>query len=151
MLFRSISGLGALLLAACVSEPSGRTYAGADTRTAFDVAYGEVVEVRVVKIEGTATGIGTWGGASVGHAVGTVSASGSVNGWVGGAVGGIAGAVAGQAIERKLREDEALEITLRMDDADMIAVVQAGDVLFEPGERVRVLFGRDGSARVSAL
>ena len=59
--------------------------------------------------------------------------------------------MAGQAIERKLREDEALEITVKMDSARTIAVVQAGDVLFEPGERVRVIFGPDGSARVSGI
>ena len=68
-----------------------------------------------------------------------------------GAIGSVAGAVAGQAIERKITEEEGLEITVRLDSSDTIAVVQAQDVLFTPGERVRVLFGPDGSARVSEL
>jgi outer membrane lipoprotein SlyB len=120
----------------------------------MNVDYGEVVDVRVVKIEGYSTGVGTLGGASVGHAVGAAGAAsvgGSFGGIVVAAMTGVAGAVAGSAIERKLREDEALEITVEMDNARTIAVVQAGDVIFEPGDRVRVVFGPDGSARITGI
>jgi outer membrane lipoprotein SlyB len=144
----------AILLAACASQPSGQTYSSSETRTAMNVDYGEVVEVRVVKIEGYSTGIGTMGGASVGHAVGAAGAAsvgGSFGGIVVASMTGVAGAVAGSAIERKLREDEALEITVKMDNARTIAIVQAGDVIFEPGDRVRVVFGPDGSARVTSI
>jgi len=140
-----------LLVAACASEPSGRSYTPGQARTTYSVDYGEVVDVRVVSIEGNPGVVGTWGGASVGRAVGAVSASGRNSSILAGALGGVAGAVAGRAIERKIREDEALEITIQLDGADVIAVVQADDVLFEPGDRVRVLRGRDGSARVSEL
>jgi outer membrane lipoprotein SlyB len=59
--------------------------------------------------------------------------------------------VAGQAIERKITEEEGLEITVRLDSSSTIAVVQAHDLLFTPGERVTVLFGPDGSTRVNQL
>lgn len=147
----SFLGLSMLVVAGCATEPSGRSFTRNETRNAFVVDYGEVVGVRVVQIEGEPGIIGTWGGASVGRAAGIVSSSRRNTRIVAGAVGGIAGAVAGRAIERKIREDEALEITVQIDGADLIAVVQADDVDFEPGERVRVLRGRDGSARVSAL
>jgi len=113
---------GALLVAGCATEPSGRTYGRNETRTAYDIVFGEVIDVQIVTIEGDPGIIGTWGGASV-----------------------------GRAIERKIREDEALEITVQLDGAEAIAVVQTDDVEFAPGDRVRVLFGRDGSARVAAL
>ena len=61
----------------------------------------------------------------------------------------MAGAVAGEAIERKIREEEGWEITVLLDSSDTIAIVQAKDIDFAVGERVRVLFGYDGSARVT--
>jgi outer membrane lipoprotein SlyB len=63
----------------------------------------------------------------------------------------VAGAVAGHAIERKITAEEGLEIIVRLDRDDTIAVVQAADVEFAPGERVRVLFGHFGEARVTPL
>ena len=63
-------------------------------------------------------------------------------------VRGVAGAVAGAAIERKVTAEEGLEITVRLDGDTTIAVVQAADVRFVPGERVRVLFGPYDEARV---
>jgi outer membrane lipoprotein SlyB len=142
--------LSAILLSACAAEPSARSFSRYQTRTAYDVDYGEVVDVRVVRIEGNPGILGTWSGASVGRAIGRVSSRRRNTRILAGAVGGVAGAVAGRAIERKIREDEALEITVELDDADTIAVVQADDIAFEPGDRVRVLRGRDGSARVTA-
>jgi outer membrane lipoprotein SlyB len=140
-----------VVAAGCASGPSARNYSRNEARSAFDVDYGEVVDVRVITLEGEAGMIGTWGGASVGRAAGAVSSSRWNTRILASAVGGVAGAVAGRAIERKLREDEALEITVQLDGDDLIAVVQADDVAFEPGDRVRVLRSRDGSARVSAL
>ena len=65
------------------------------------------------------------------------------------AVGGIAGAVAGEAIEKKITAEDGLEITVRLDNSNTIAVVQAHDELFVSGDRVRVLFGPRGSTRVT--
>lgn len=150
---KSIACFGALglLAAGCASEPSASSYSRAQARTAYNIEYGEVVEVRVVTIEGEPGVLGTWGGASVGRAVGVVSTSSRNGNILGAAVGGVAGAVAGRAIESKVRELEGLEITVQLDGAGAIAVVQADDIDFAPGDRVRVLMGRDGSARVSAL
>jgi outer membrane lipoprotein SlyB len=140
-----------ILAVGCVSEPSSRIYTPSQARTAYDVHYGEVIDVRVVTIQGEPGILGTWGGASVGRAAGAVGASPGNTSILARAAGGIAGAVAGRAIERKIREDEGLEITVQIDGAGAIAVVQADDIDFEPGDRVRVIRGRDGSARVSAL
>ncbi|MCZ6500542.1 MAG: hypothetical protein O6844_08670, partial [Gammaproteobacteria bacterium] len=64
------------------------------------------------------------------------------------AVGGVVGAVAGQAIEKKITEQDGLEITIEMDNGRVIAIVQAATVDFVDGERVRVLTGRGDRARV---
>lgn len=133
----------AVIAGACAYSASGQSYPRHETRVAYDVEYGEVVSARAVEIEGDASLIGIWGGAEVGRAVGDTSATR--------AVGTVAGAVAGQAIERKITAEEGLEIIVRLDRDATIAVVQAADVEFVPGERVRVLFGPVGEARVTPL
>ena len=143
--------LGAMSLAGCAAySTSGQSYPRYETRTAYDVEYGEVLETRVIEIEGYSSIIGTFGGAEVGRAIGgTVDSRDARR--IAQAVGTVAGAVAGEAIERKITAEEGLEITVHLDQNDTVAIVQGADVQFTPGERVRVLFGPQGSARVSHL
>ncbi|MGH8192986.1 MAG: hypothetical protein ACREQ8_01115 [Woeseiaceae bacterium] len=133
----------AVIASACAYSASGQSYPRHETRVAYDVEYGEVVSARAVEIEGDASLIGIWGGAEMGRAVGDTSVTR--------AVGTVAGAVAGQAIERRITAEEGVEIIVRLESDDTIAVVQAADVEFVPGERVRVLFGPVGEARVTPL
>jgi len=142
---------GTLLVASCARHSaSGQVYPRYDTRTAYDVEYGEVVAVRQVEIEGYATFIGRWGGAVVGEAIGgNVNTSSRSTRRVARAVGGVAGAVIGEAIEREVTSEVGLEITVFLDSGGTIAVVQAADILFAPGDEARILFGPEGSARVT--
>ncbi len=148
--FRLVLTLCALAMSSgCATySASGSSYPRYETRTAYDVEYGEVVATRSVEIEGDASIIGVWGGSEVGRAVGGTVGDGDTR-RVARAVGGVAGAVAGEAIEKKLTAEDGLEITVRLDSSDTIAVVQAQDVLFAPGDRVRVLFGPRGSTHVT--
>jgi len=142
--------LGALLIAGCgLYNSSGKNYPKYEARTAFRVFPGEVVSVREVHIDGVHTRVGTYGGAAIGYSVGRTVGGGSGT-RVAGAVGGVAGAVAGRAIETAATAERGLEITIELDNGDVIAVVQAADQVFEPGEPVRVLMGY-GSARVSKI
>lgn len=133
----------AVIASACAYSASGQSYPRHETRVAYDVEYGEVVSARAVEVEGYGSLIGVWGGAEVGRAVGNTSVTR--------AAGTVAGAVVGHAIERKITAEEGLEIIVHLDGDDTIAVVQATDVEFVPGERVRVLFGPFGEARVTPL
>ena len=145
--------LGAVLLAsACARHSaSSRVYPRYETRTTYDVEYGEVVDVRQVEIEGYSTFIGTWGGAVVGDAIGreVINTTSRSTRRVAGAVGGVAGAVIGEAVERKVTSEIGLEITVDLDSGGTIAVVQAADIPFAPGDQARILFGPEGSARVT--
>lgn len=129
---------------------SGKHYPKYQARTAFKVYPGEVVAVREVRIDGSHSQLGTYGGGAVGYTVGRTVGDGSGS-RVAGAVGGVAGAVAGRALETAVTAEKGLEITIELDNGDVIAVVQAADQIFEPGEHVRVLMGHDGSARVSKI
>lgn len=146
--------LGLLCIAGLVGcspySTSGQKYERYETKTAYNVEYGTVVSTRLVEIEGEYGVIGTWGGASVGAAVGSGVGAGSGR-RVARAVGGVAGAVAGQAIEKEITSETGLEIVVALDDGGNIAVVQANDVNFASGEKVQILLGPGGSARVRPL
>lgn len=139
------------LLTACATpNTAGEVYARRDTLRAVDVHHGEVLLVVPVIIDGEATRLGLVGGAAIGHALGREITYGGGR-YIAGAVGAVAGAVAGQAIEKKITQQDGLEITIEMDNGRVIAIVQAATVEFFEGERVRVLIGRRDHARVLKL
>ena len=137
-----------LLLSGCPSSMSGSAYNRNQARTAQQAQLGTVQGVREVLIEGTKTHIGT----ATGAALGGIAASnigggrGKVAASIGGAVlGGLAGAAAEEAITRQ----PGLEITVLLDNGRTVTVTQAADEPFAPGERVRLITGPDGTARVT--
>ncbi len=139
--------MAALLLAGCVSSKSGEVYARDEARQVMTVELGVVEFVKEVQVEGAKSGLGTAGGAIIGGvAGGTIGGGrGSTLAALGGAVlGGIAGNIA----EEKLTDFNGLEITVKLDGGKAIAVVQANDVMFVVGDRVRVLTTRNGTTRV---
>jgi outer membrane lipoprotein SlyB len=144
-----ILGLIALsiLAAGCARGLGGREYSRRDARQAYNVEYGEVVRVEPVTISGEYTSLGTTGGGLVGYSLGRVIGDGSGS-RVAGAVGGVAGAVVGREVEKAATTVQGLEITVDLDRAGMLLIVQSDDVAFVPGERVRVIRGRGDEARV---
>ena len=63
--------------------------------------------------------------------------------------GAALGAAGGYAGEKALTKQNGLEITVELENGQQLSIVQAADQQFSPGERVRVLRGSDGSARVT--
>lgn len=140
---------GSILVACAPHSLSSKSYPRHTTMTAMNVRMGRVLAVEEVLIEGQNGVIGVWGGATVGRAAGHTLGGGSGR-HVAAAVGGVIGAVAGQAIEKKLTSEQGLEITVEMDNGQVLAIVQGKQEQFAPGERVRILMGQ-GSARVKHL
>ncbi|PKO25807.1 MAG: hypothetical protein CVU35_02160 [Betaproteobacteria bacterium HGW-Betaproteobacteria-8] len=134
-------------LAACASSQSGSVYSRDEARKTQTVRMGVVESVRLVRIEGTKTPIGTVAGGAVGGIAGSTvghgrgSAAAAV---VGAVVGGLAGAAAEEGLTRK----DGLEITVKLDNGTLLAVVQEADEQFHPGERVR-LVESGGTTRVT--
>ena len=139
-----------LLLCGCATPSSGQVYSRDEARTAWSVVQGRVADVRQVQIEGNRSVLGTAGGGYVGYELGRTVASGRGRD-LAGAVGAVAGAAAGQAAEERATRQNGLQITIDLDRGETIAVVQAADVAFSPGERVKVLRRGDGAARVAKL
>jgi outer membrane lipoprotein SlyB len=139
--------LAATTLAGCASSLSGSSYSRDEARRESTVRMGVVESVRSVQIEGTRSGVGGVGGAVAGGIGGSYIGSGR-----GSALGALAGAVlgglAGSAAEQGITRREGVEITVRLDNGDMRAIVQEADEVFKPGERVRLL-SQGGTTRVT--
>ena len=139
--------LAVVALQGCASSSSGSVYSRGEARREMSVRLATVESVRSVTIEGTKTPIGAIAGAGVGGIAGSTVSHGrgsAVGAILGGVVGGLAGAVAEEGITRR----PGLEITVRLDNGDMRAIVQAADEKFAPGQRVR-LVSQGGVTRVS--
>lgn len=136
-----------VLLAGCASSNSGGVYSREQTRQAQTVKIGVVESVRGVKIEGTSSGVGTATGAVVGGVAGSTMGGGKGK-ILTSVVGAVVGGLAGSAAEEKLTGKDGLELTIKLDNGAMLAIVQEADEQFHPGDRVRVLEG-GGVTRVS--
>jgi len=136
-----------LVLAGCASSKSSDAYTRDQTQREMFVRFGMVESVREVTMEGTKSGAGTVAGAAVGGVAGSTMGGGK--GQIVGAIfGAVLGGLAGSAIEENATKKNALEITVKLEGGQFIAVVQEMGEYFHPGERVRVLSG-DGSTRVT--
>ena len=135
----TIIGLTAVaLLGACASGVGGDDYSRDQTRREQTVRLGVVDNVREVKIDGTRSGVGAVAGGVVGGVAGSTVGQGRGS-TVGAVLGSVAGGVAGQAAEQGATRQTGLEITVKLDSGRLIAVTQAADDTFKPGDRVRVL------------
>ena len=152
MLFRLITIICIVLLSnGCASyNASGNIFSKNDVRTAYDVSYGEVLSIKEVKIEGNSSFIGTWGGAQIGRDIGQKVGDRRRNP-IAGSVGAIAGAAAGKTIEKELTSEVGIEIMIKMDNGNTIAIIQSNEGIVDEGDRVKVLFGSRGEARVASI
>lgn len=143
----AFSAAALLGLSACAGSQSGSAYSRSQTRGEMLVRMGIVDSVRTVTIEGTQSGVGVVAGGVLGGIAGSNVGKGS-GATAGAVVGAVLGGLAGQAIEEQGSKKAGLEITIRLDSGQLIAVTQEADEAFHPGERVRILSG-DGLTRVS--
>lgn len=139
--------LATAALAGCASGLSGSTYTRDQVRQPEDVRMAIVESVRAVQIEGTKSAVGVTAGTVVGGIAGSNAGSGKGSS-VGTVLGAVAGGMVGSAMEEGATRQSAIEITVKFDDGKLIAVTQAGDEKFQPGDKVRVLTG-SGVTRIS--
>lgn len=144
----TVAVLALLVLGGCAQGLGGGAYSRTEARRAMMVQFGTIESVRGVQLEGTKTPIGSVAGAAVGGIAGS-SVGGGRGSAVAAVLGAVAGGVAGSALEEGATRTPGVEVTVRLDNGQYLAVVQAdGGESFRAGERVRVL--RDGgTTRVS--
>ncbi|GGB95924.1 membrane protein [Marinobacterium zhoushanense] len=143
---RLISGaailLAVLTLAGCAQQSlTGDAYSRREARQVQHVQYAVVDSVRPVVIEGRTDGVV---GAGAGAIVGGIAGS-SIGGGRGSSIttvlGAVAGGIAGQRIEEATSRRQGQELTLRLDNGELISVVQEveNNQFFRAGDRVRIL------------
>jgi outer membrane lipoprotein SlyB len=145
--FATAASVLALGLNGCADNVGSGEYSRQQVQTEQTVRYGVVDQVRPVVIQGNNSGIGAVAGAGLGGVAGSTIGhnSGSVAGAIAGAV---IGGLAGNAVENSANKKNGVEITIKLDNGQVIAVTQGADEQFHIGDRVRVLSG-GGVTRVS--
>jgi len=137
----------ALTLNGCADTVGSGDYGRQQVQVEQTVRFGVVEAVRPVVIQGENSGVGAVAGAGLGGVAG--STIGHNTGSVAGAIGGaIIGGLAGNAVEKSARKQNGVEVTVKLDSGQVIAVTQGADEQFHVGDRVRVLSG-GGATRVS--
>jgi outer membrane lipoprotein SlyB len=137
-----------LILGGCAQGLGGGTYSRTEARRAMTVQFGTVESVRGVQLEGTKSPVGTVAGAAVGGIAGSTIGGGRGQA-VATVIGAVAGGVAGAAVEEGVTRTQGVEVTVRLDNGQELAVVQADEGEgFRPGERVSVLSDA-GTTRVT--
>lgn len=128
------------LVAGCATQSSSNSvYSHGQAQREQTVRYGVVEGVREVTIQNDQTGAGTIAGGAIGG-IAAGSTIGRGNGAVAaGILGAVLGGIAGSAVENKVNQRRALEITVKLDNGEMRAITQEADEFFRPGERVRLL------------
>jgi outer membrane lipoprotein SlyB len=139
--------LAAVILAGCAHSNSGSVYSRDEARREATVRMGTLESVRAVRLEGTKTPVGTIAGGAVGGIAGS-SIGGGRGSAVAAVLGAVAGGLAGSAAEEGFTRKDGLELTVRLDNGDIRAIVQEADETFQVGERVR-LVSQGGVTRVS--
>lgn len=145
--------MSCLLLAACVpSQQTGTSYSRDEARSVQNVKLGTIVDATPVMIEGTKTGIGGVLGGVVGGLAGSTVDDGTT-GDIAAVIAGAAGAAVGAKAESAITKAQGMEYTIKLDDGEVISVVQAVDPNAESigaGDAVKLL-SQGGTFRVTKL
>ena len=135
-------------LAGCASSNAGNVYSRAEARQAQVVKFGTVEAIQPVRIEGTRSYLGAATGAVLGGLAGS-TVGGGTGQKAAVVAGAVAGGVAGQAAEQHLTQADGLELTVRLENGNVMAIVQEqGEQQFQVGQRVRIV-QHNGTYRVS--
>lgn len=145
-----LAAISATMFTGCPSANSGVIFSRDEASHAQNIVLGTVTDVRAGKIEGTKTAAGAVAGGAMGGVVGNLFGGGKGNtiATVGGAILGAAG---GAAAEEKITSKNGIQITVQLDNGQTVVIVQEADVMFQAGERVRVLTRPGGKDRVQKL
>jgi outer membrane lipoprotein SlyB len=114
---------------------------------------GRVIAIREVPVRASSSGVsdgtlvggglGAAGGAAIGAAT-TNTVGGAV---VGGVLGAVGGAIAGTAIDQNTSR-RGIEVTVQKDDGQRVTIAQVDDGDVQMGDRVIIVYSRNGVAKV---
>jgi outer membrane lipoprotein SlyB len=130
--------LAAAALMGCQTRDSANVYSKHEAGREQTIRMATVQSVRKVTIEGSQSGVG----AAAGGVIGGIAGSGvgqNRGAAIAGVLGAVGGGVLGNMAEGKATSKDALEVTVKLDNGEMRAIVQEADLELKPGDRVRLL------------
>ena len=128
-------------LAACTSDISSSHYSTGSVGSVAQVMGGTVVSVRQVSISSEDNNAGTLIGGALGGAGGSAIGGGDRAHIIGAIGGAVIGGIAGNAAQRGLSSQSGYEYIVRLDNGQMVTIVQGTDILLNPGQRCYVSLG----------
>lgn len=142
--------LSLLMAGGCTARQNAASPSSSYSGQSRQLGYGTVENMQVVQLENSGEGglLGAGAGAVLGGLAGSAFGGGSGKTWatVGGA---LAGAAVGYSAQKQMTHKNGLQLTIRMENGEIMTVIQDGKTLFNPGERVRVEQNSDGTYRVT--
>lgn len=134
----AVAAIATVLTGCAAPGLGGGAYSREQARREQTVRMGVVESVREVKLEGSRTGVGPGAGAVAGGIAGSSIGQGRGSA-IGAVAGAVIGGIAGQAAEQGLTAKRGVEVTVKLDNGSMVAIMQEADETFRPGDRVRIL------------
>ncbi len=114
-------------------------YSSSEARSVADVAFGKIVHLREVTLDGSNTGIGSNGLSTLGSIAGSTNGFG-LKSFASSAAGGMLGSIIGTGAEELATRRHGLEFVIQLESGRTIAVVQQRDQThYQLGQRVRVM------------
>lgn len=148
---KTVPVLTAVLLAGACANNSATHYTSTQAQNVSRVYYGQVLSVTPVHIKGENNPLVTAAGAALGGIGGSHVGKGR-GAAVGAILGALAGGFAAQGVTGLADGQQGVEIVVQLDNRnEAISVVQKADMVFQPGQRVRVLSGSNGVTRILPL
>ena len=148
-----LSAVVVLSFCSCGRQMSSDVYSGQGVGESSVTYNGTVIHVRQVTVQGaddlSGNTMGLIGGGVAGALIGSEFGKGRGNLYT--TLGGAAlGATAGAFAQQKLSEQQAMEYIVELENGQTRTVVQGMDPRFSVGQKVYVMVGDRGRARVIA-
>lgn len=142
--------ISTMVITSCARQISSDVYASRQVGEVSTTYAGFVKSVREVTVEQgdqlENNQLGIAGGGIAGGVIGSAVGRGN---FAPTAAGAIVGAVAGSLVEKKLKQQPALEYVVELEQGGLLTVVQGLDQTFAIGQPVYVLVSPSGRSRIT--
>ena len=141
--------LSSFLLVSCARQIDTDIYASAQIGEVATTYQGIIKNVRVVIVQHgeslDGNTLGVTGGGVAGGLIGDSVGNGHLFPKI---TGGVLGALTGALIEKKAKQQKALEYIVELNDGNLMTIVQGRDQVFAPGQPVYIQMSPRGRSRI---
>lgn len=145
----TLSAIGIIVCTSCARQITSDVYVSHQVGEVSTTYAGFIRSMRGVVVQQgeqlEENGLGIAGGGVAGGVLGNSIGRGNL---LPTALGAVAGAVAGSLIEKKLKQQSALEYIVELENGGLVTVIQGEDQVFSIGQPVYVIVSQSGRSRI---